>query len=999
MSQKILIKEGLRVGKKELELLQSLGIETMEQVAKAVTQSAPAVLTENGDPTTELQVTRSGNDVIIAPGSALLADGTILSVDSPITATLPGESQSVVLEAVSTPFGKGTISIGAGNRFVLTYVPEGGSSMTAGTYYAANDFVRLVNGGTSLGTFRILSVSSNTINLSQAVPGSSSLSGLKHAPAGKFFAGYPVVGQTTDLVSFMEPQAVFVAGDAYTAAPNQVKLAFATAGAVQDRREALRARGMVNIPHRLLADGIPENKLALSQRTRHAQDVSDKMVIRPDGALATTEPAFYVTVDGGFRRVLLDSDLVVEAIKSLTLTPSSAMLGRDQLVSFTATATVPVGVSVQFEFTSQNETVATVGSVTAGTPVTSGGEQAIPYSATVTAKQSGWAEIVVRVSATSQGNFIGASVEKSFMVNVNTGVTGGSTSLTMTPASTTLSMSKTSEVLTATVVSSLNPAPVYTIAWSKVSGGELVNLSSSSGTTTTVSRNLGTGSALIRATATAAGHPTIFGDVTVGVSSGVSLTQEAAMRVNFAHTNQATYANIRWGLGGGNLQVTTLNGVTTVVMTLVPEDNVPVAGNELQGLIFYDASNRKYLIVSNTAASNGQVSMVVERMPGVTVNPSGAWGVVRSLADKYRVEIRSPSGDNLFAESETGPFVRSVGMAVSSPQPGNYLFRLTGSTNSGESVVTERVLGWGEVPVPTITYPSQSWISVTDRSTGSVSFAWDSRDFTGFDPRSMQFWYQVLLNDDVSDEPVWNLVDEPGWKTIETAEGGAIYTQRVFAPSNTKVTFRVVLRSVGVSGVRLNPLPVEAWDDQAVAYTLPVQRSFGFTEYTYTIPDLEGLTWTNVNGGTGPAVWAIILPRSGGGITSFTVPVSVTRILLASGEESTDGTLMDTMGVVGGTLEVKAMVFPSLDFNTAVKSDLLVSSSGSPQSLVDTDFMSAERDPVPLHNESRERVVVALEWAGSGDPNGFKETFRGKGTVQVWFRLDENRDTRTDERG
>lgn len=246
MNEQLLLKDGLRIGKKELSLLQETASDNLSSVVQAMA-NVPAVITAvgaGGVLGADLSVSPSGTNIIVAVGSALLADGTVLTVSSPVTlAVSPGLTNStVILKADTTPYFVGTMSLAADR---LTLTASGSDDLT--TEFSPNDYIRLQNGASDLGAFRIQTVTTGGVVLAEAVAGSGTISGLQFAPAGKFFPGYPLNGDTKDLCAFATPTLrIDVPG--YTPLENEILLALVSRSSsvtVTDARTPLRAKNVL----------------------------------------------------------------------------------------------------------------------------------------------------------------------------------------------------------------------------------------------------------------------------------------------------------------------------------------------------------------------------------------------------------------------------------------------------------------------------------------------------------------------------------------------------------------------------------------------------------------------------------------------------------------------------------------------------------------------------------------------------------------------------------
>ncbi len=282
MSEKLLLKDGLRIGKKELSLLQDLVAKNLTRLlGLAINVPATGAVfttkTTAGVLGNDLKLAISGGATQVTAGTALSADLTYLRVPT-TTTTVSGSfpvstTKKVVLKWAANPLESTTVSVATGG-LDLTF----SSSVTG--LYGPGDYIRISGSSAgNNGTFKILSVPTSTTATLAEVTGGTVESGLSHSMAGKFFPGYPTGGETTDISQYDGFSLVFE-DTSYTVLSNEIALGTATkdgAGtvtSVTDTRVALTPQmiGMkIGNADVLDSAAIAESKLALTAELLEAK--------------------------------------------------------------------------------------------------------------------------------------------------------------------------------------------------------------------------------------------------------------------------------------------------------------------------------------------------------------------------------------------------------------------------------------------------------------------------------------------------------------------------------------------------------------------------------------------------------------------------------------------------------------------------------------------------------------------------------------------------------
>lgn len=961
MSKKVVFKEGLRIGKKELDLLQTLGADNLAAVASALSQGLPAVLTaENGSMGTSFAATVSGTDVDIAPGTALLTNGTLLELPATATVSIPvvAGSQPIVVKAASTPFGPGTFAIGAVDRVTLTFTPAD-AEFNAEDYYAANDYVRLSDTGVSLGTFRIQTVTGNTVVLAEAVPGSLAIPVIDHAPAGKFFPGYPLPGETTDLVLYDAPD-VRVETPGYTAASDEIIVATAVRSGgtvtVTDTRVPFRARGITNIVNDMVATNaaIEETKIALSPELLKSKTLSAYFGLTGQNELYTTQPDFFVTREGERRRVAVASDVVTPAFRGLTLSPASVAIPVGGTRAVTASVNAQPGATVTYTFTSLTTSTATV-------------SQGVPGSAnaTITAVAQGTALILVRASAPAFGSNA-AALETAFVTVSVSAYNPILTGLSVTPTVININRLSSPVAITATADAAVGASPTTTYTWSYADGSDqIVQLSSLSGASVDVTPlQAGTAQVLVTASAPEDGAFSAVSlepvRVSLNVTQGLALLAEPGFRISFQRIADTTHSVFRWGISG-TVAFSGLNGT----MTIDSEDeDVAIAADQLIGQAFYDSAGRRYMISDNASPSAGTMTFSVIKISSSDANPANGAGIIRSFATSYRVQVFNAAGTVQYGYTATVDTPSQVWypMTFSAAEDGtNYKFRLTAMNDSLSPAqwANEIATAWGQSPIGPVDIPSSNWISSTPTA-GGVTFRWallTDNVTNPFVQETMDYYVQTKIGD---------LPWGPWRRVDDDAAGITELRVDVSAPPSTQVQMRVKITDL--SGTFTANNPTSGYDGEASAVTLSNVQGGSDVEYVYPFTLDSNTAWTDI-GQPGSPRFVVELARYDGVVTSFTTEVAVSRIDV----EFDQG---NPLSQGAGTALVKGLVYPSGAPAYQIAGDLLT--QGGADSVRTTDI-----DAVVNVNRNGD-IIVALEYAASGDPNTQDPT--GVGRVRVWFR-------------
>lgn len=984
MSQTILFKDGLRIGKRELQLLQTLGLENLASVAQALAQELPAVVTAvSGTLDTGLQVTASGTDITVAAGSAFLKNGVFLELSSPATLAVGSgaTNEQVILSASASPFAPGTIAIGAADRFTLTYTPAG-SVANAAELYASGDAIRLVDGVTSLGTFRIESVSTNTIVLVDPVPGSTALSGLQHALAGKFFPGYPLEPETTDLLSYDTPS-VRLAASAYVPTDSEIVLARVTRVSstvtVTDARVAFQARGLNNIVNSMVASNaaIAESKIALSPELVRAKTFAPLLGVTASNQLFTTQPDFFVTREGQLRRVLLASEALVPAFSGLSVSPGTVSIASGATQSLTASVINAPSVSptVTYTFTSLTPSVATVSQGVAGSA-----------NATVTGVTGGNALILVAASAPATGSAVAAQETVLVPVAITAG-NGSITSLSVTPNPVTMGRVSAPVTVTATATAAAGASPTVTYTWGYVgTASGVVELSATSGPSVTLTPKA-PGTAQITVTAsgtasngfTAATLPALTLNITV--SEGLVLAAEPGYRITFRRIADTTHAVFRWGVGG----TCTVSGLN-VTMTVDTSDRwLTLASNALVGQAFYDSTGRRYLIASNAgySANDSTLTFTVSKISASDPDPATGAGVVRSLASNYRLSIFNAAGTSQLSQTltpESASAREFVTTLTSAVQGTNYLFRLTAANETLNPTTRQNDLtvAWGTTATGAVDVPTSGWITATPTTAG-IEFSWPvyptgSQAANPYDPETMDYYVR------------WRVGESLTWSVPQRVEDNTtgLTTLRhfVYAPPSTLVRFEVKITDLS-GQTTVNSVSPDYWDGSASATTLSVLVGGTDVEYDYPF-DFNGSppgSWTQVDGR-----WIYVLSRYAVGPTgdpvavrtTFTTSVMVSRIDLEFNPST-------PLTQPTGTAEVKPVVYPTDNNTYQIAGDILTQG--------ETNYRSSPDILTPVNVNSNGFITVGIEYSGTltagqtpMDLDGLGGGVDGAGVVTVWFR-------------
>jgi hypothetical protein len=345
MSEKLILNDGLRIGKKELTLLQDQVLLNLSRLFSIATSIPPqgAVLTTRtaaGVLGSELRVDVVGNVPTVRLGTGITSGISYINVPADttnITGTFANStSRWVVAHAATTTLEAGTVSVAAGGG-TATF-----SSSAAAALYAGGDYLRLSGSGSgNNGTFRIGSISGVTATMAETIGAGTAEAGLLHSQAGKFFPGYPLAG-TTDVAQHDSYTLTYEDPATYAVTTSDLRLAtLAKNGSgtititTDDRQVFLPRLGAFLVSDAVVSTtaAIAESKIALSVATQEAQ--SKRHDQNTDAYTSST--TFRVKGVAG-PRVLTEEDLPVltpkppqDASTTLTAEPNLAVSFEDIL--------------------------------------------------------------------------------------------------------------------------------------------------------------------------------------------------------------------------------------------------------------------------------------------------------------------------------------------------------------------------------------------------------------------------------------------------------------------------------------------------------------------------------------------------------------------------------------------------------------------------------------------------------------------------------------------
>lgn len=312
MAEKVLLAEGLRIGKTELTQMQAAAQLNLKN-AMGFAVNVPSVLTTvstSGVLGGDLKVVAgsANNKVKVQAGAGLSADMSYLSLLAlSADLTIASDSATYKIVATNTPSTAepGSVSVTTGSGAVV------GSGTVFTTLFTPGDAIRI---GTSFngnaGTYTIQAVADDThLTLTANVAGTTE-SALTYTRAGKFFPGYPLSG-TTDFVSH-DSVTFSVQVNAYSLAATEILLAtVVNTGSGPTAITDLRVATTPRILGLQLTDAnvsttaaIAEAKIALSAGTIAAKALAHAQ----NTDTYTTSPTFLVGGSAG-PRVLTISDL------------------------------------------------------------------------------------------------------------------------------------------------------------------------------------------------------------------------------------------------------------------------------------------------------------------------------------------------------------------------------------------------------------------------------------------------------------------------------------------------------------------------------------------------------------------------------------------------------------------------------------------------------------------------------------------------------------------
>lgn len=764
MTKKLLLKDGLRIGKTELTLMQDAALENNAEILDAVTGTLPAVLTTRSTVGTlgpELRAAASGSTggLTVQPGTAVFRNGSTCTLEAvanlQVGANVSGFK--VIMTATEISTGPGVFNMAA-DRQTLTYVPVSGSTLIATDLYAPNDYIRLTKGLTVYGTYRVASVDAETVVLTGPVTSAAgAVTGLVHAPSGRFFPGYPLAGVTTETVA-RYAGVVSIKNTSYELTSADILLALVSRGAtgaasVTDARTPLVPNiDALVIDNSKVAEnaGIVESKLALSEELltakaqAHAQNTDTH----------TTATAFYVrgAPGAGGIRVLTTEDRVTipsgapsapsgtggsgspssdppasPSVVTASITPSTGSIGVGGTIQLNGNYTGPAGVTVTQTWSSSDPTKATVNTSGLVTGVATG-NATITYTAQSAGNQTYTGASRSATATITVTNNAGGTV----LTSLSTGVPNNSLALQVGGSTYQINP-------VATAPTGVTPAPTYTYT---TSDATKVTVSASG-----LVRGVATGTATITIRAQQAGATVgsttyaaadLTATVAVTVTENIVLKAEPNFRLTFTKVTTTVGGSVwegmaRWGIRGTAGSPVDQNDTWRV--TVSSHDVVRgFSADSLRDCVLVDSSNRAFRIVANDAGTaSSAVAFGVSLAKGTT--PPAA-GLCRIRAQATAVGLfvyRSTNGT-----TESVPFLSYESANVTemyqplgaSGIPGStYYFKLISQNSAAtpDPVFVDSFTAWGSADAapPTVNVGT---ITATPSTTG-VRFTWGAPDY------------------------------------------------------------------------------------------------------------------------------------------------------------------------------------------------------------------------------------------------------------------------------
>ena len=1000
MTKRLLLKDGLRIGKTELGVMNAAALEYTAEALAALADSLPAVLTTrapSGALGPELRVDVSGTSggITVQTGTALYATGVTASLEATASLTVGVNTTNakVVLTATASTAGLGLFALGS-DRLTLTYTPATGKTTSAADLYKVNEYIRLSKGATNYGTFRITSVSAGdqvttfgTLGLADLVSlAAGAVADVVHAPAGKFFEGYPLVGETTATVE-RYVGVVSVQSSSYVLTSSDVLLATASRGAsgaatvIDARTPVIPRLAALQLTNSNIAASaaIDESKLSLTQALVNAKTWAH--VQNTD--THTTSSTFRVAGVSG-PRVLTEEDVPsltanrtppTAAMTGVSLEPATFSLNPGQTTTLVANPQgLASGSSVTYTFASSDTARATI--VPNGASVT----VSIPANAT-----PGTVSITVSAVASAVQGYTGVTQTDATLGTIAaiSGSGNALTSSTVEPRPVTMTLKNASgafnaQLLTATVTR--NPAaPTGTqISYAWASANSAVCVLDSGGSDDKKSlRAVAAGTTTVTMTASAVSGTTgaytanVLATITIPVtitdSSTASLGEEINLRVAF--NSGAEQAIVRWGA------VCTTTG-TYPNLSVQAGHELP-GGQELTGAAFYDRDGRRYQITSHTAitTAGAAFTITVQKLDNTTPNAlSGSNCYIQSMANTVQIEVLDSTGMQCYVTATAQATARAVGIgrgAAGATIGSNYRFVHTGANNTLTPTTRQTstpIVRWGETSSglgPVTLY--DTWVGPvsTSLTNSAMAFAWnlDNMATAGYNRETMD----VFARHKVGSGAYVNWV-----RTLDKNASGQNLSVGVYqvtgVPANTDVTAEFKLSDPA----GLNLVPTLGGIPHP---TTVVQRTLGNAgdggvevERNWSFAITGGSTWFDISGGfalgNAFATAATNVSSLGSNVTvEFNYPVEVTRIQLV---------LTTPLGPL--TSSVKPILFPldtfppSLtgDFSNIVSGDLSASSTDRTINGVDI-------------NQGAKGIGCAIEYAGV-------QPTSGAGYVRAWFR-------------
>lgn len=973
MTKKLLLKDGLRIGKTELDLIQRAALENNAEILAATTGALPAVLTtrtSSGVVGPELRVSAvdSSGALSVQAGTAVFSSGVTVTLDN-TTSVAVGTNVSnykVILTAVETSKGPGIFSM-APDGLTLTYTPATGLTTTADDLYNANDYIRLTKGLTVYGVFPIAAISGNTVTLAQQMSTSATtIADLSHAQAGKFFPGYPLTSATPETVGRYVGE-VSVQSSSYALTIYDMLLATVsrttgTATVVDARTPLVPNVDALLIDNSRVADnaGIAESKLALSEGLQNAKSWAH----RQNTDTYTTASAFYVngSAGSGGKRVLTTDDIVngggagskTDAVTAASLNPQSATVVVGQTTTLTGSHTAPAGVTVTKSYTSSDTSKATVDSTTGVVTGVAAGTASITYT------------------ASSSGNTAYSAASKSAVATITVRAAG-----TNDKVLTTLTSGTTNNAVTVKVGETYSIEPHVTVPTGVTAAPTYTFVSSDAGKATVSATGRVTGVApgttVITITATQAAAivgsttydaTTLTATLSVTVTNNLVLVPEPNFRTVFSKVS--TTAGYQWeGIAYWGIKGTAGTAADNNTAWRISVSNhdvfrtIPTGG--LRDCVLVDSANNAFRITDNDQAvavpSGGSATAFNVSVEKGSVTPATGACKIRSQASGLGLSFYSIR-NSVTSESSTRDWPTASISAMYQEMstagiPGQkYVFRLTGrnSQASPTEQTAEYVADWGaaddSAPVVNI-----GAITATP-TTNSVKFEWASP--VSFDRDTMNYQCAIQVNGQPT-TPVYNILATETATTGKQATGS--YQHVASSGDAVKIYARVI------DGA-----------ERSLSGTIATAQASVTRANTNTTQQFDvsfvGLTKANFESSSGSSI--------GDGSPSYVIGEAAKTILerfnvVAIGLKFTNFTSSQS------SLGIKARVYPRGNPGASISSSFVTSNGGTPSVLLeDVSFLSSL--------DGRTTLSVALERTPTDMEQEFG-TFNITGVVTIHYQI------------